>query len=212
MASKTANTLKFHSYVFTPLKSGGQQWLVSSELAKAFQLPTTKSLISIYERHKGEFTKEMSYLLEKATRQSNGKIYRKKVRFFSLWGAHLLSVFVNTQASNEFRPWALMIITSTKEEFSNFSKRQFTDDELCSLCWLWKISKRLREGIELVYPTLRTLESPYAGSFYSMAYDYNHSLKNAKMLLCRETKHIAPHPYNSADSNWRHVIYDIRDD
>lgn len=212
MTSKIPGTLKFHSYTFTPLKTGGQIWLTSSELAKAFGLSTTKALLACYERNQDEFTAEMTYMSDATSRQSSGKLYRKKTRVFSLWGAHILSIFINTSSSNKFRIWVLEQITGSETEVSVLVKRQFTDDELCSLCWLLKIARHLKEGIELIYPILRTLESTYAGNFYSMSYEYNHSLRNAKKLLARETQHISPHPHKIADSNWRRVLPDIRDD
>ncbi|WP_180396168.1 phage antirepressor N-terminal domain-containing protein [Klebsiella pneumoniae] len=87
---------------------------------------------------------------------------------------------------------------------------QFTDNELCTLCWLWNASEYMREKIELVYPALRTLKSEFAGNFYSMSFEYKRTLDEAKKLLDRETKDKVPHPYDMADENWRRVLPRLR--
>ncbi|MFL7751335.1 P22AR C-terminal domain-containing protein, partial [Raoultella ornithinolytica] len=88
--------------------------------------------------------------------------------------------------------------------------KQFTDAELCSLCWLWSASEYMREKIELIYPALRTLNSDLAGNFYSMAFEYKRTLNEAKKILERETREKVPHPYDMADENWRRVLPRLR--
>ncbi|KMK13537.1 hypothetical protein ABW09_23330 [Pluralibacter gergoviae] len=88
---------------------------------------------------------------------------------------------------------------------------QFTDEELCSLCWLWNASEYMRERIERVYPALKTLNSDFAGSFYSMAFEYKRTLNIARNLLIRETIDKTPHPSDLRDANWRNVLKRLRE-
>ena len=87
---------------------------------------------------------------------------------------------------------------------------KFTDKELCKLCWLWNASEYMRERIERVYPALRTLNSEFAASFYSMAFEYKRTLDEAKSLLKRETIKKIPHPHDVGDENWRRVLPRLR--
>ncbi|HCI9591526.1 TPA: phage antirepressor Ant [Klebsiella variicola] len=98
------------------------------------------------------------------------------------------------------------------ERHSNATDKgaRFTDEELCSLCWLWNASEYMRERIEQVYPALRTLNSDFAGSFYSMAFEYNRTLDTARDILERATREKLPHPYDMADENWRRVLPRLR--
>ncbi|MFB9087108.1 P22AR C-terminal domain-containing protein [Erwinia tracheiphila] len=39
-----------------------------------------------------------------------------------------------------------------------------TEEELCSLCWLWKVADNMRKGAEMLYPGLKQLSSQYSGN------------------------------------------------
>ncbi|EEQ1469248.1 DNA-binding protein [Salmonella enterica] len=86
----------------------------------------------------------------------------------------------------------------------------FTNEELCALCWVWNAAEYMREKLELAYPAMRTLKSEYAPSFYSMAFEYQRTLEAGRKVLERETKHIVPHPHNVLDENWRRVLPRLR--
>lgn len=88
-----------------------------------------------------------------------------------------------------------------RETLPTTSAIAFTDDELCSLCWLWNAAEYMREKIELVYPVMRMLNSEHAGAFYSMAFEYKRTLEAGRKILNRETKHMIPHPYDIYDEN-----------
>lgn len=86
----------------------------------------------------------------------------------------------------------------------------FTNEELCALCWVWNAAEYMREKIELAYPAMKTLKSEYAPSFYSMAFEYQRTLEAGRKVLERETKHIVPHPHSVSDENWRRVLPRLR--
>ncbi|MFN2858042.1 P22AR C-terminal domain-containing protein, partial [Escherichia coli] len=63
---------------------------------------------------------------------------KKKVRVFSLRGAHLIAMFARTPVAKEFRRWVLDILD--REVQQSPITKQFTDNELCTLAWLWRAS------------------------------------------------------------------------
>lgn len=80
-----------------------------------------------------------------------------------------------------------------------------TEEELCSLCWLWKVADNMRKGAEMLYPGLKQLSSQYSGECHDMAFESRHTLRNVKEILQRETKNIDPSAYR-----WRYIIPQIR--
>ncbi|ECP4385639.1 TPA: DNA-binding protein [Salmonella enterica] len=88
--------------------------------------------------------------------------------------------------------------------------KQFTDSELCSLCWLWNAAEYMRDMIEKIHPALEMLNSNYATSFDLIALKYKGTLEEGRALLDRETKSIIPHPHDISDENWRRVLPRLR--
>lgn len=88
--------------------------------------------------------------------------------------------------------------------------RQFTDKELCDLCWLWNAAEFMRERIEHVYPAMRMLNSEYAGSFYSMAVEYKRTLEEGRKVLERETRDMTPDPDTLMGLNLQRVLPRLR--
>ncbi|WP_217470227.1 P22AR C-terminal domain-containing protein [Photorhabdus akhurstii] len=77
-----------------------------------------------------------------------------------------------------------------KAELPAPTKIQFTDDELCSLCWLWRDAVEMVSSISDVYPILRAAEHRLEGKYYSMSREYPRNMNAARRLLERETAHI----------------------
>ena len=98
--------LAFHAMKFTPIVLNNQIWLSSKELAQALKYASTKSVTDIYNKNQDEFTDGMSQVVESTTSGN----YRKKARFFSLRGAHLIAMFARTPVAKEFRRWVLDIL------------------------------------------------------------------------------------------------------
>jgi prophage antirepressor-like protein len=78
---------------------------------------------------------------------------------------------------------------------------QFTDEELCTLCWLWRNAVSMISDSVDVYPILRAAEHRLAGSYFSMAHEFPRNTNKARALLERETAHIKAGPFT--DDNWR---------
>ncbi len=83
-------------------------------------------------------------------------------RVFSLRGAHLIAMFARTPKAKEFRRWVLDILD--REVAHSPVAKQFTDDELCSLAWLWRAGAVMNDACRGVYPLLRVAEHREAGA------------------------------------------------
>ncbi|WP_439069595.1 P22AR C-terminal domain-containing protein [Serratia nevei] len=78
---------------------------------------------------------------------------------------------------------------------------QFTDEELCHLCWLWKYSARMIGYIADIAPLLRVAEHKLYGAYAGMAHEYPRHINEARLILERETIHIECSQFRS--DNWR---------
>lgn len=201
MKSIANNQLTFHNTNFSTAQSGGQIWLTSSELAQALEYSSTKSVTNLYNQNADEFTPAMTQVIEMMTIGINNNLRKKRVRVFSLRGAHLLGMFANTAVAKQFRKWALDVLDNEVSVFPIPEKRQFTDEELCTLCWLWRNTVSMISDAADVYPILRAAEHRLAGSVFSAAHEYPHNTNKARALLERETAHIKAGPFTN--DNWR---------
>ncbi|WP_160413019.1 MULTISPECIES: P22AR C-terminal domain-containing protein [unclassified Gilliamella] len=87
------------------------------------------------------------------------------------------------------------------------SRSGLSDEDLYNLAWLYKVADRMRHHIELVEPALRAIDSRFTGAFYSMAYDYKYTLRQARKVIERETAHIIT---SHLTTNWNKVLPVIR--
>ncbi|WP_238392804.1 BRO family protein [Buttiauxella sp. 3AFRM03] len=122
MNSVQNNALTFHNVTFNPIVADQQVWLTSAELAKALKYSSTKSISTLFSRNADEFTPAMTQVIEMMTSGN----YRKKVRVFSIRGAHLVAMFSTTPVAKEFRRWALDVMdkevgTSPIKRRANFN-------------------------------------------------------------------------------------------
>lgn len=98
--------LNFQGKALVPVSNITGTWLTSSDLAKALQYSNSRAVTMIYNKYADEFTNGMTQVLEVSTSGN----YRKKVRVFSLRGAHLIAMFARTDVAKEFRRWVLDIL------------------------------------------------------------------------------------------------------
>lgn len=83
-----------------------------------------------------------------------------------------------------------------------------SDEEPCSLCWLWRIADDFRHDAAQVYPGLRSLGSQFAGRFFDLANEYKMTLSITQGTLKRVTATIEPS--GSLTGNWQRVLPRIR--
>lgn len=84
-----------------------------------------------------------------------------------------------------------------------------SDEEFCSLCYLWSTAEKMRTDARKLYPILVDLGSKYAGRFYDIGYEFNYTLNNAQKALARESMHIENQQRIS--QNWQRILPYIRD-
>ncbi|EDV1505040.1 phage antirepressor Ant [Salmonella enterica subsp. salamae] len=83
-----------------------------------------------------------------------------------------------------------------------------TDDELCDLCWLWKISDNMQQAAKKVYPGLLELGSEYTGVCRDAAYESVPTIKRVRDALLRITTKVEFAPELSP--NWRRILPQLR--
>ncbi|HCH7974008.1 TPA: P22AR C-terminal domain-containing protein [Klebsiella pneumoniae] len=194
--------LNFQGKAIVPVTGMTGIWLTSAEIANALQYKSAKSVTNLFNQNSDEFTSGMTQVIESVTSGN----YRKKVRVFSLRGAHLIAMFARTDVAKEFRRWVLDIL-DREVEHSPIAK-QFSDDELCSLAWLWRASDIMLTACESVTPLLKVAEHRQAGRFHTIGQELPRTINKARALISRETAHIEFHPWK--DDNWSRVLPHLR--
>lgn len=104
--------LNFQGKAIVPVSGLTGIWLTSTELADALQYKSAKSVTNLFNQNADEFTSGMTQVIESVTSGN----YRKKVRVFSLRGAHLIAMFARTPVAKEFRRWVLDILDKEVEK------------------------------------------------------------------------------------------------
>ncbi|WP_420275158.1 P22AR C-terminal domain-containing protein [Enterobacter asburiae] len=194
--------LNFQGKALVPVSNITGTWLTSSDLAMALQYSNSRAVTMIYNKYADEFTNGMTQVLEVSTSGN----YRKKVRVFSLRGAHLIAMFARTPVAKDFRRWVLDIL-DREVQHSPISK-QFTDKELCDLAWLWRAGAVMITACREIYPLLKVAEHRQAGHFYSIGHEFSRTLNKGREVLKRETAHIEFQPWK--DDNWSRVLPHLR--
>lgn len=195
------NELTFHNTNFSYMEMAGQVWLTASEIGQALEYADDKAVQRIYSRHSDEFTEKMTGVVKLTTPSGT-----QDSRVFSLRGTHLIAMFARTPKAKEFRRWVLDVLD--REVAQSPITKQFTDQELCDLAWLWRAGAVMNEACREVYPLLRVAEHREAGRFYFIGQEYPRTLNKAREILKRETAHIEFQPWR--DDNWSRVLPHLR--
>lgn len=199
------NQLAFRDTKFNITNHSGQIWLRGTEIAKSLGMEKSDAISQIYNRNSDEFTEAMTLTLKLSVKGFGNGNSLKDVRVFSLRGAHLIAMFARTPVAKEFRRWVLDILD--REVAHSPIAKQFSDEELQSLCWLWRSAVRMASHIADVEPLLRVAEHRLAGAYYSMPREYSRNMSASRALLERETMHV---PVNAfTQDNWR-VLNSLR--
>lgn len=151
----------FKGVQLSPVNDLGSVWFTSADLAAALKYKSTKSITNLFNQNNDEFSEGMTQVIESVTSGN----YRKKVRVFSLRGAHLIAMFARTEVAKEFRRWVLDILdrqvsinTPVIDEPSIRERHAYNVNALANhyavMYEAWK---------NQIYPALRAIESPLAG-------------------------------------------------
>lgn len=152
--------LNFQGKAIVPVSGLTGIWLTSSELADALQYKSAKSVTNLFNQNADEFTSGMTQVIESVTSGN----YRKKVRVFSLRGAHLIAMFARTDVAKEFRRWVLDILdreVTTGNVSPAFDFAMYAHNARVADRHLAVIYKEWRENLK---PALRAVGSPIANN------------------------------------------------
>lgn len=181
MNSVQNKELSFHNVTLVPAPVSDGIWLTSTDIAKALGYASPKSVTNIYSRNSDEFTSSMSMVIKMMTNGINNNLREKSVRVFSLRGCHLIAMFATTDKAKEFRRWVLDVLD--REVANSPIAKQFTDDELSSLAWLWRASDIMLTACESVTPLLKVAEHRQAGHFHTIGQELPRTINKARRSL-----------------------------
>ncbi|MFV0607520.1 BRO family protein [Klebsiella aerogenes] len=174
----------FHGVNLVPVANQQGVWFTSADLAVALKYKSAKSITNLFNQNSDEFSDGMTQVIESVTSGN----YRKKVRVFSLRGAHLIAMFARTDVAKEFRRWVLDILD--REVAHSPIAKQFTDDDLLSLCYLQFWMEKSQAVCKRLYPALKQAKSDYAGALKEIGHDIQYMTERSKEILLREAQHM----------------------
>ncbi|MBT1794093.1 hypothetical protein KKZ74_05235 [Enterobacter hormaechei subsp. xiangfangensis] len=185
MNSLATSDFRFQDVELHPVERSGNLWFSSSDLAKALGYKKTDAVTQIYSRYSDEFAANMSTTLRERVVRKTGAV-EMVVRFFSLRGAHLVAMFASTPKAKDFRRWALDILD--REVQDSPIAKQFSDEELVSLCYLQLWMEKSQRVSQQLYPAMKQAKSEYAGMLYDIAHDIRYMTGETKKILLREAQ------------------------
>ncbi|WP_391486620.1 P22AR C-terminal domain-containing protein [Atlantibacter hermannii] len=183
MNSVQNNALTFHSTTFSYMEMAGQIWLTATEVGEALGYSDDKAIHRLYRKHADEFTVNMTGVVKVTTPGG-----AQDSRVFSLRGAHLIGMFSRTSVAKEFRRWVLDILD--REVIHSPIAKQFTDEELISLCYQQLWMENSQKVCKELYPAMKQIRSELSGKLYDIANETHHMSERNKAVLIRETKHL----------------------
>lgn len=150
----------FHGVSLSPVDNVPGVWLTSTDVAKALGYKNTKSITNLFNQNADEFSDGMTQVIESVTSGN----YRKKVRVFSLRGAHLIAMFARTDVAKEFRRWVLDIldreVAINMPVINEPSIRETHAYNVNALAKHYEVMYQAWKN--QIYPALRAIESPLA--------------------------------------------------
>ncbi|ENL7642808.1 hypothetical protein AB5R77_003580 [Enterobacter hormaechei] len=187
MNSLATSDFRFQDVELHPVERSGNLWFSSSDLAKALGYKKTDAVTQIYSRYSDEFAANMSTTLRERVVRKTGSV-EMVVRFFSLRGAHLVAMFASTPKAKDFRRWALDILD--REVKDSPIAKQFSDEELVSLCYLQLWMEKSQQISKKLYPAMRELGSELSGKLRDIAHETRYMTDETKKILLRETQNL----------------------
>lgn len=175
--------LTFQNINFAYMEVAGQIWLTAAQVGESLGYSDDKAIHRLYRKHADEFTANMTGVVKVTT---PGGVQDSRV--FSLRGAHLIAMFARTPVAKEFRRWVLDVL-DREVQHSPIAK-QFSDEELVSLCYLQLWMERSQLVSKNLYPAMKQAKSEYAGALYDIAHDIHYMTVETKKILLREAKNL----------------------
>ena len=176
--------LNFHGIQLQPVAKLNDIWLSSADIAKALHYSSNKSVTNLFNQNSDEFSSGMTMVIESVTSGN----YRKKVRVFSLRGAHLIAMFARTPVAKEFRRWVLDILD--REVSQSPIVNRLTDDEIISFCYLQIWMEKAQRVSKEIYPAAKQLRSEFSGILYDLGTESRFVTKPTREILMREIQNL----------------------
>ncbi|MBG2877305.1 hypothetical protein I4902_16300 [Proteus alimentorum] len=125
-------SLVFKGHKITPFDKGdGKIWFTNKQLSELLGYKDESSVTRIFNRNKDEFTYGMSQTVNLTVSSKNNEIQNKRVRIFSVRGAHLVGILSKTEIAKALRRWLLDL--AEKESKPQAELANLDMDELKSL-------------------------------------------------------------------------------
>lgn len=125
-------SLVFKGHKITPFDKGdGKIWFTNKQLSELLGYKDESSVTRIFNRNKDEFTDGMSQTVNLTVSSKNNEIQNKRVRIFSVRGAHLVGILSKTDIAKALRRWLLDL--AEKESKPQAELANLDMDELKSL-------------------------------------------------------------------------------
>ncbi|MBI6218360.1 Bro-N domain-containing protein [Proteus vulgaris] len=125
-------SLVFKGHKITPFDKGdGKIWFTNKQLSELLGYKDESSVTRIFNRNKDEFTDGMSQTVNLTVSSKNNEIQNKRVRIFSVRGAHLVGILSKTEIAKALRRWLLDL--AEKESKPQAELANLDMDELKSL-------------------------------------------------------------------------------
>lgn len=115
------NVIKFQNTELNILDRNGQKWLTASDISCALGYSQSDSVGRLYDRHKDEFSADMTATVNLTVVGTNLKAKR---RIFNRRGAHLIAMFAKTDLAKEFRKWVLDVLDDHTQNQKRIARPQ----------------------------------------------------------------------------------------
>jgi prophage antirepressor-like protein len=106
--------LMFNDQPIRLIEKNGKQWASAADIARALGYARADKVARIYDRHRAEFSKSMTMIVETPTLGASSNLVTN-VRVFSLRGSHLIAMFARTDRAQEFRRWVLDVLDKHRD-------------------------------------------------------------------------------------------------
>lgn len=107
------NLITLDDHSLSVVDAFNKTWVTSIELAKQLGYKRSDQVTRLYKEHSDEFTETMSQVIDLS--ENTETVLPRRVRVFSLRGAHLIAMFSKTETAKKFRRWLLDVIESINE-------------------------------------------------------------------------------------------------
>ena len=142
-------SLAFEGIELSIIDHQGRAWLTAADLARALGYARSDLVGRIYDRHRDEFTPDMTETVNLTVSGENNNL-RNEVRIFSPRGCHLVALFAKTARAKDFRRWVLDVLDGISfhepPQVPTVTPAQM--EQLSRKVWAISTGMRFREAVQ----------------------------------------------------------------